>query len=644
MAEETDLGQIEPRPSLGSDITESAGSGGFLHIEEKQETSISDSVQKGTVTRPSTQATTPISARAMERTGTVEHLAARRAVTELNAEEPDVKNRLSELRAEVTRLVTGLRWGGQSVDDTTERMLPLLNLGPIPQWRPVLIPFLFEIDRAGNLIPVWLKIIEKEELQDLPATADPAETPLGRARRYAILMLGNYKTSDGAEQNKAVGFARASTSVGTIKTPEFIKTLGKLAIDPNTSLYATQSLVKQSTTPSIQVLITALKDAEGWAKVDVVEGILALKQTQFNEIVLASGLDRVPGLESYVAVPIYRTIPLVNYLRGSNDIAPRLSQQAALVLGQVLQDSMTLPISGTNALPIVLEKDLSVLAHALFEGARRSPTWQAALALHRLGLFLGRYWGEASRGAIQDAGILDPVYATVPMMNEVERWMNGPGRDVLLSSLADANEETFSPIVKTLGELRDPRATSVLLTRIESTRDLVSREQAQSLATVCETLARLGDRRSITSMFQLLQRVVDVSGRSQLPKRRDNLAAGDKDIPGSVLYAAVLRASGQFGEREALESTLRATNDFDPYVRAQALEALKRIDPKADDIHSCLAARDALNDPRDTIVRTACQLVVQYQDADAIPVLRSLIDRRDDLSPVAYDALRQLGG
>ncbi len=642
MAEETDLGQIEPTPSLGSDITESAGSGGFLHIEENQETSPSDSTQV-TVRRPSVQATTPLSPRVMERTGTAEHLAVRRPVTALNAEEPDVKHRLSELRAEVTRLVTGLRWGGQSVDDTTERMVPLLNLGPIPQWYPVLIPFLFEIDRAGNLLPVWLKIIEKEESQDLPVTANPAETPLGRARRYAILMLGNYKTQDGAEQNKAVGFAKASTGVGTIKTPEFIKTLGTLAIDPNTSLYATQSLVKQSTTPSIQVLVTALKDAEGWAKVDVVEGILALKQKQFNEIVLASGLDRVPGLESYVAVPIYRAISLVNYLRGDSTISPRLSQQATLIFGQVVQDSMTLPKPSTDELPIVLEKDLPVLANALFEGARRSPTWQAALALHRLGLFLGRYWGEISRGAIQNVSILDPIYATIPMMNEVERWMGGPGRDVLLSSVADANEEAFSPIVKTLGELRDPRATSVLLTRLDTTRDLVSREQASSLATICETLARLGDRRSLVSMFQLLQRVVDITGRSQLTKRRDNLAAGDKEIPGSILYAAVLRASGQFGERDALESTLRGANDFDPYVRTQALEALKRVDPKADDIRSRLAAREALNDPRDTVVRVACQLVVQYRDGDAIPVLRSLIDKRNDLSPVAYDALRQLG-
>ncbi len=641
---ETDLGQIEPIPSLGNDITESAGSGGFLHLEEKQDDTAStfDNTQ-ATMPRPAVQTTILVSSRAMERTGTAEHLAARRPVTELNVDEPDVKNRLGELRAEITRLVTGLRWGGQSVDDTTERVIPLLNIGPVQQWRSVLIPFLFEIDRAGNMLPVWLKLLEREEPHDLPTTANPAETPIGRARRYAIMMLGNYKTQDGADQNKSVGFAKSSMSVGTIKTPEFIKTLGKLAIDPNTSLYATQALAKQNISPSIQVLVTALKDAQGWAKVDVVEAILSLKQTQFHELVLASGLDRVPGLESYVAVPIYRTIPLASYLRGGSDVAPRLSEQAALVIGQVLQDSMILPKQGTNELPLILENDLPPLAHALFEGARRSPTWQAALALHRLGLFLGRYWAEASQGTIQDGRILDTVYATSPMMNEVERWMNGPGRDVLLASLTDANEEAFPLIVKTLGELRDPRATSILLTRLDNTRELVSREQALTLATVCETLARLGDRRSVASMSQLLNRVVDISRRGQLPKRRDNLAPGDKEIPGSILYAAVLRANGQFGEREALESTLSATHDFDPYVRTQAIEALKRIDARGEDIRSRVAAREALNDPRDTVVRAAAQLVVQYRDSDAIPVLRGLVDARNDLSPTAYDTLRQLG-
>ena len=48
------------------------------------------------------------------RSGTVEHLAARRAVTPLEADTPEVKQRLSELRPEFTTLVADLRWGEAS--------------------------------------------------------------------------------------------------------------------------------------------------------------------------------------------------------------------------------------------------------------------------------------------------------------------------------------------------------------------------------------------------------------------------------------------------------------------------------------------------------------------------------------------------
>src|SRR5439155_7369489 len=85
------------------------------------------------------------------RTATVEHLAARRNLPELNANSPEVKQTISELRTELTTLVTDLRWGGQSVKDTADRIIPLLNVGSLQQWIPVLVPNILEIDRAGDL-------------------------------------------------------------------------------------------------------------------------------------------------------------------------------------------------------------------------------------------------------------------------------------------------------------------------------------------------------------------------------------------------------------------------------------------------------------------------------------------------------------
>ena len=78
-------------------------------------------------------------------------------------------------------------------------------------------------------------------------------------------------------------------------------------------------------------------------------------------------------------------------------------------------------------------------------------------------------------------------------------------------------------------------------------------------------------------------------------------------------------------------------------MRSQALDAIRRLDPRGEDLHSRIAAREALNDPRESIVRSASQLVVQYRDNDAVSALRQLIQTRSELAYLAQDALRQLG-
>ncbi|HTD20617.1 MAG TPA: HEAT repeat domain-containing protein, partial [Ktedonobacteraceae bacterium] len=502
----------------------SANEPGELRVEE-----LSDPTSEiMPVPKAELEAKIPAPQRTPNRSGTVEHLAARRAVTPLEADAPQVKQRLSELRPEFTTLVADLRWGEASVQDTTERIIPLLNVGSVPLWAPVLIPYLLEVDRAGNLVSVWLKIIEQEDTQELPADANPAETPMGRASRFAILMLGNYKS------------------------PEISQALGKLAIDPHTSLYATQSLVKQSTTAATQELVSALKDAEGWAKVDIVEACLTLKQARFHEILLASGLDRVPGLESYIAIPMFRSIALERYLRGENDIAPRLSQQATSILSQVLQDGLkTNPPA--DVLPIIFEGDLPTLATALFAGARRAPGWQNVLAIHRLATLLGRYWSDISRGVIRDPRILEPVYATLPMMNEVERWMDGVGRDVLLETLTSSDPAAVNAAVRALGEMREPRAIPLLIRSIEATTVITSREQALQIGYMCDSLGKLGDRRALQPLLQLADRCVNITERTARSKSRDNLLPGDAEIPSSIVYAAVIRALGQLNDRTALD-------------------------------------------------------------------------------------------
>ena len=549
------------------------------------------------------------------RSATVEHLAARRDITPVDAETTEVKQKLSELRAELTTLVTDLRWGGHSVQATVERLTPLLDIGSLSQWIPVLIPTILEIDRAGNLVPAWIKLAEEEDPADLPDDANPAETTTGRARRIALLMLGHYKT------------------------PEISVLLGKLATDPLSSLYATQSLVRQSTVAALQALVGALKEARGWAKVDVIDAFATINQSRFFEIMLASGLDNAEGLEGYLAAPLYRTISLENYLRGGR--VPRLTEQAALICAQVFQDNMT--TTNGEKLPVAFDRDLPALTATLFEGAKQSPNWRNAIALHRLGLFLGRYWGEISRGAQQNTSITQPVLACLPMMPEIERWINGPGRDAIVNGL-NTDPEAFGPCLKAVKELRELRASSALLLRLDSTTSIADREDAMRLSQICDTLVQFGDRRVVGSLLQLINHVIPVSARANRVRRRDNLPSSDPDIPASIVYAAAIRTFAQLSDRSALDVVLQATHDFDPYVRTSALEALKSIDPRGEDLRSRVVAREMLNDPRDAVVRVACQLTAQYRDMEAIPLLQRLAETRPEFVPSAQSALKQLQG
>ncbi len=599
--------QTEPTPPGGGN----ASGQGSLEIMEMTDDSL--------VTAPALPTTVvPVPADALKRSNrsaTVEHLAARRDITPVSAEAPEVKQKLSDLRAELTTLLTDLRWGGYSVQATIERLTPLLDIGPLSAWIPVLVPTILEIDRAGNLVPAWVKLVEKDDPEDLPTDANPAETSAGRARRIAILMLGYYKS------------------------PELSILLGKLAADPHSSLYATQSLVRQSTVAALQALVGALKEAKGWAKVDVIDAFATLNQTRFFEIMLASGLNDADGLASYLAAPLYRTIPLVNFLREGS--VPRLTEEAALICAQVFQDTTT-TMNG-ETFPVAFDRDLPAIAAALFDGAKRSPNWRNAIALHRLGLFLGRYWGEISRGAQQDTRVTQSVYACLPMMPEIERWINGPGRDAIVDGL-NSDAEAFGPCLKAVKDLRELRAASVLLARLDSATGITDREDAMRLSQICDTLVQFGDRRVVGSLLQLVNRVIPVSARANRAKRRDNLTADDPDIPASIVYAAAIRTFAQLSDRSALDLVLQATNDFDPYVRTSSLEALKSIDPRGEDPRSRVVARNMLNDPRDTVVRVACQLTAQYRDMEAIPWLQRLAETRPEFVPSAQSALKQLQG
>jgi HEAT repeat protein len=559
------------------------------------------------------------SASLREYRGTAEHIAAQRPLPPLDPDAPEVRQRLSPLRAELTTILTDLRWQGLTVQEAASRAIPLLDIGPLQQWAPVLVTHLLEIDRAGNLLPVWLEMIERGDPSDIPPGSSAAETAPGKARRVAILLLGAYKT------------------------PEISQLLGRLALDPDVSLYATQALLRQNTRTAWQTLIAALKEAEGWARVDLVEACLKLKQPSFYELLLAVGLERIDGLERYVAVPLYRSIPLEAYLNPETALARKSSQQAALVCYYVFLESIQSATTNPEQPPVAFERELPRLESALFAAARRSPSWQRVVALHHLATLLGRYWGGITRGLIKEPRVVTPVMACLPMMNEIEQWMNGPGREVLLASLPEQDTSAWSPLLKTLVELHEVRASAYLLAQLGAVTTLQGYEQAQRLALACDSLARLGDGRAVEVLLRLAERFMLSAERRARPQRAEQLPPDDDQVPVSILSAAILRALMLTGDRRTLDLAVQAASDFDPVVRSAALELIKQLDPRGEERRCRMAVREALSDPTPSVAAQACLLVAQYQDLESIPALRYLVQARPALQAAATTALQQLG-
>ena len=420
-----------------------------------------------------------------ELNGTSEYLAQDRAphlLPPLDPTETKVKQQLRDLRVEITRLVTGFRWEGQSIPAIADAMIALLNIGNVAQWKDILIPFLYEIDRSGTLLPVWLDIITRGDSPDLPQSVNPAETMEGCARRLAILMLGNYKTVG----IRAIPLSTSSkhlqknqSLLALRETQDLTHFLGNLATDPNTSYYATQALLQHANLSAMQALVEALHSASGWAKVDVVRALLSLQQEQFYPLLIASGLDNAAGLESSIATPLYCTIPLAPYLCGNFENGktgeagttntngtrdPHLQQQAALVFHQVLYDTLKQPLpTGESArIPAAFEQDLPLLTNALFIGAQQRPQWQNTVALHRLSLLIGCYWHAITQHQILPGQVLEQVEYCLSQMNEIEAWLNKQGRATLLATLADPEEEYLLLSIRVLQELHDVDAIPLL--------------------------------------------------------------------------------------------------------------------------------------------------------------------------------------
>lgn len=392
---------------------------------------------------------TPVSITSDTKTlpGTVEHLLALQPPLPLDEEAPEVVQRLVLLRREMTHLLTRWRLRTISIEEAADLAASSIQVGPFHQWQQLLLSTLYEIDRAGNLLPLWHHLIERGDPSQQASQSDPTTDPQGYARRVSILLLGYYKQPLPLQRHQ-VGFASRFQR----QQPDLVCYLGTLLLDPTTSLYASQALASIGTQQALEELLRALPEAQGWSRIDILERCLALNKEVLYTVLLTYGLEQLHGLEIYAAHAFYRSLPLEKLLTQRLHAA-----QAALILHRMFLGSEAPPQIG-QPLPLLFERPFPDYANTLFQGARQHATWQAALALHVLGLLLGRYWQAISQGTLLDNTITAQIYSCLPMMPEIEQWMHEIGHNLLVSAL-DAQQSALHPFIsRALNERQEPHA------------------------------------------------------------------------------------------------------------------------------------------------------------------------------------------
>ena len=158
----------------------------------------------------------------------------------------------------------------------------------------------------------------------------------------------------------------------------------------------------------------------------------------------------------------------------------RLQQQAALILHQVLLDSLNLPITTgeEGTIPLAFQQDLAALMIALLEGARQYPCWQSVITLHRLCQLVGRYWQALSQHQTLPEKIQIQIEPCLLKMYDIEAWMKKQGRATLLAALLDPSEKRLLPVIRVLQEIQEPQLGIVLVQRLHTTTAVQTRTQA----------------------------------------------------------------------------------------------------------------------------------------------------------------------
>ena len=220
---------------------------------------------------------------------------------------------------------------------------------------------------------------------------------------------------------------------------------------------------------------------------------------------------------------------------------------------------------------------------------------------------------------------------------KVKIKFTGDFNDVV-HALQGPDDDTREEAARALGELKDPRAVTPLISALGDQNHFVRREAAKSLG-------RLGDERAIPALIQALKDD-DRAGREgaaegladMKEKALGPLISALKD-PDWHVRMGVLVSLRIIGDKKAIPEITAALTDENRFVRREAVKSLGRIG----DERMVGPLADALKDEdRSVRMRAVGALAKQGGDAVIGPLIGALEDSDSGVRLRAVQALEEL--
>lgn len=264
----------------------------------------------------------------------------------------------------------------------------------------------------------------------------------------------------------AVFRALAMAGLGALEDQGSIPVLSEVLVDPELSRFAVTTLLALRSEEAVHALVAALPRTEGWAKADVILGLLEIRAPGLEELVLAESCKGLGPAQAAVAHPIAERIGLEGALLGDFGEAGR---QAAVELFTALLDEEATgrPPPGR---PLLL---VGELVECLLEGlGDRPPTFREVRAATAV-----MASGEAP--SLDDD--LQALVARIDVPAEVRAalaagrpgdaialtrtFRSGPGASLIFDELVmkeTAPGAARAQALRTAAELGEPRAAQIV--------------------------------------------------------------------------------------------------------------------------------------------------------------------------------------